>query len=224
MRARFSGGEKGITGIETAIIMIAFIVVAAVFAKSILSAGIFAADKGREAVYSGLEEIQGTLEVRGDLIGFKDTLNSGGQGSLGKVEFTITMYSDGGQADLTPAYTIDSSTGALSNTNPNANKILIAFTDQDVAVDDCAWTVAWSGRNNGDYMLDAGEKAIVTVWLHSFDGASWSPSGNETANFLGTHYVDTYHAFSLEVRSAKGAVLRMERTTPPYLDPVINLR
>jgi flagellin FlaB len=42
--------ERGITGLETAIILIAFVVVAAVFAYTVLSAGIFSSQKGQEAV------------------------------------------------------------------------------------------------------------------------------------------------------------------------------
>jgi len=40
--------EKGITGLETAIILIAFVTVAAVFGYAVLSAGIFSAEKGKE--------------------------------------------------------------------------------------------------------------------------------------------------------------------------------
>jgi flagellin FlaB len=45
--------RKGITGLETAIILIAFVVVASVFAYTVLSAGIFSSEKGKEAIYSG---------------------------------------------------------------------------------------------------------------------------------------------------------------------------
>ena len=47
----FHRGQKGITGLETAIILIAFVTVAAVLAYSVLSAGIFSSERGKEAVY-----------------------------------------------------------------------------------------------------------------------------------------------------------------------------
>jgi flagellin-like protein len=59
--------QKGITGLETAIILIAFVVVAAVFAYTVLSAGLFSTQKSQEAVYSGLEETQSTLAVKGSV-------------------------------------------------------------------------------------------------------------------------------------------------------------
>ena len=59
----FHRGERGITGLETAIILIAFVTVAAVLAYSVLSAGIFSAERGKEAVYRGLETAQATMKV-----------------------------------------------------------------------------------------------------------------------------------------------------------------
>ena len=40
-----STSERGITGLETAIILIAFVVVASVFAFTVLSMGIFASER-----------------------------------------------------------------------------------------------------------------------------------------------------------------------------------
>src|SRR5512136_2419343 len=60
--------EKGITGLETAIILIAFVVVGSVFAYTVLSAGIFSSQKGQEAVYTGLQHARSTLELKGDVV------------------------------------------------------------------------------------------------------------------------------------------------------------
>jgi flagellin FlaB len=62
--------QRGMTGLETAIILIAFVTVASVLAYSVLSAGIFSAEKGKETVYSGLESAQSSLEVEGAVIGY----------------------------------------------------------------------------------------------------------------------------------------------------------
>jgi archaeal flagellin FlaB len=222
--ARLLREQKGITGIETAIILIAFVVVASVFAYSTLSAGLFSAEKSREAVYSGLEEIQGTLELRGGILGHRDTLNTAGSGSLGKLDITLILFSSGSQVDLTSAYTVDPGSGALLHSNPGANRIQIVYSDHDITISDCAWTARWIGRNNSDNMLDPNEKVVMTVWLHTFNGAVWGPAGSENSPFLGSFYVDTYHNFTLEVMSAKGATLTLQRTTPAYLDPVVDLK
>jgi flagellin-like protein len=83
--------QKGITGLETAIILIAFVVVAAVFAYTVLSAGLFSTQKSQEAVYAGLEETQNTIDLKGavvangasmlnncDYLGWDGTLTTGG--------------------------------------------------------------------------------------------------------------------------------------------------
>ena len=57
--------ERGITGLETAIVLIAFVVVSSVFAFAALSTGLFSSDKAKEAIQAGLNEAQGTLEIRG---------------------------------------------------------------------------------------------------------------------------------------------------------------
>ena len=52
--AQFIRDQRGVTGLETAIILIAFVVVASVFAFTVLSTGIFSVAKGKETSHSGL--------------------------------------------------------------------------------------------------------------------------------------------------------------------------
>ena len=59
--------QRGITGLETAIILIAFVVVASVFAFTVLSAGIFSSEKSKEAIHSGLEQARGSMEMVGSV-------------------------------------------------------------------------------------------------------------------------------------------------------------
>src|SRR5512135_556840 len=60
--------ERGITGLETAIILIAFVVVATVFAFIVLTTGIFGAERGKETVYAGLQKTRGAMELRGGVV------------------------------------------------------------------------------------------------------------------------------------------------------------
>ena len=59
--------QRGITGLETAIILIAFVVVASVFAYTVLSAGIFSSEKGKEAIHAGLQQARGSMELVGSV-------------------------------------------------------------------------------------------------------------------------------------------------------------
>ncbi len=48
--------QRGITGLETAIVLIAFVVVSSVFAFAALSTGLFTSDKAKETIKAGLAE------------------------------------------------------------------------------------------------------------------------------------------------------------------------
>ena len=61
-------GQRGVTGLETAIILIAFVVVASVFAFTVLSTGIFSAERGKETLFAGLKEAQGSLGMQGAVV------------------------------------------------------------------------------------------------------------------------------------------------------------
>ena len=60
--------SRGITGLETAIVLIAFVVVSSVFAFAALSTGLFSADKAKETINAGLSEARSTVEIRGSII------------------------------------------------------------------------------------------------------------------------------------------------------------
>ena len=47
---RLAGGQRGITGLETAIVLIAFVVVSSVFAFAALSTGLFSSDKAKARI------------------------------------------------------------------------------------------------------------------------------------------------------------------------------
>lgn len=214
---KLSREQKGITGLETAIILIAFVVVAAVFAYTALSAGLFSTQKSQEAVYAGLERTQSTLEQSGSVIAYKGDTNI--SDSVGKVEITMKNALKGGESvDLTPPYTLAG--GALVGSGLES-PTTITYSDSNLTVADCSWTLSFIGKNNDDYYLDTNEKAVITVWLHDYNGSTWS---NGTIDpFLGANYVQTDSTFTLEIKAAKGAVLTIERTTPGYLDTVMDL-
>jgi flagellin FlaB len=117
---KFHKGEKGITGLETAIILIAFVTVAAVLAYSVLSAGVFSAEKGQEAVFSGLSEAQASMQILGNIYATGDGTNvSAIQFQLGTVlesetvdlDYVIVNYAD--DTTYAPNISVASLTGTL---------------------------------------------------------------------------------------------------------------
>jgi flagellin FlaB len=214
--------QKGITGLETAIILIAFVVVAAVFAYTVLSAGIFSSQKGKEAIYSGLEETRATIEPRGSMLGYTGSV--GGTDTAVKLSFTVSNALAGQAVDLTPPYTVNGTTGAIESSGLD-NVCLLSFIDANELISDAAWTVEFVGKDSGDYLLESEEKAVVTVWLVNYNGTVYSlgsgasdPWIDAAGNLLGI-----YDKFTIEMRPEQGAVLSMGRTLPGRLDPVMDL-
>src|SRR3954453_8353818 len=89
--------ERGITGLETAIILIAFVVVATVFAFIVLTTGIFSAERGKETVFAGLAKARGTMEVRGGIVVLATPPN------VDTIEFAVATTAGGDAIPLDPA-------------------------------------------------------------------------------------------------------------------------
>jgi len=193
--------QKGITGLETAIILIAFVVVAAVFAYTVLSAGLFSTQKSQEAVYNGLQETQSTMVVKGAVL----SESAGTPGcSATDILVTLALSTGGSGIDFTAG-----NAGGIVNgvfTNNKSNKIVVNYNDSAVHVADVAWTATFIGNNNGDEILDPGEKITLDVSL----------ANNTIA-------VDANHQFTIEIKSPKGAMLTIQRTMPARLYALDNL-
>ncbi len=89
-------GQKGMTGLETAIILIAFVTVASVLAYSVLSAGIFSAERGKATVYQGLQSAQATMQIVGSVLGLAPNQT----GSLQQVQFNVALRLSDERVDM----------------------------------------------------------------------------------------------------------------------------
>ena len=69
---KFNKNQSGQAALEAAIILIAFVVVASVFAFAVLSAGTASTEKGEQAIYSGLEGVKSSMEIKGAVIAEAD--------------------------------------------------------------------------------------------------------------------------------------------------------
>ena len=90
--------QRGVTGLETAIILIAFVVVASVFAFTVLSTGIFSSERGKETVLAGVREARGTMEPKGRVVANGLTAETL---SLGEAAWTVTNASTTATVDTT---------------------------------------------------------------------------------------------------------------------------
>jgi len=69
-KGEVSRKRKGFTGLEAAIVLTAFVVVAAVFSYVVLNAGFFTTQKSKEVVHTGVEQATSSVELAGDVIGY----------------------------------------------------------------------------------------------------------------------------------------------------------
>lgn len=59
--------QNGITGLETAIVLITFVMFSMIFSFAVLSTGLFASEETKDAAKSGLSEVQASLEAGGSI-------------------------------------------------------------------------------------------------------------------------------------------------------------
>ena len=210
---KMNRGQRGITGLETAIILIAFVVVAAVFAYTALSSGLFATQKSQEAVYSGLREAQSTLELRGGVIATAQT--AGASGTIKQLTFTISNALGGEPIDFTAPTANTSNTGVAASAS--TNKVVINYVDENQTKEDLYWTVTKLGNADDDDLLEDKEKFEITIG-NSDNGTG----GGNLIDALDTD-LTVNEQFSVIVLTPVGAVMEIERTTPAYIDTIINL-
>jgi flagellin FlaB len=187
--------EEGITGIETAIILIAFVIVASVLAYVAISAGLFSTQKAKEAIYSGLNEAKSAVEIKGNVYGRMEG------GVLKEVYFTVATTTGGDLIDFT-----DTSSGNTSN------KVVISYSDSYQMFPTVDWTMTKLNTTDTDNLLDTNELFLISVDLSCV-----------SANATAAEMPGPYHTFDLEVKPPVGAVLTIERTIPARADDIVNM-
>jgi archaeal flagellin FlaB len=205
--------EKGITGLETAIILIAFVIVASVLAYVVISAGLFSSQKAKEAVNAGIEQTGATVEIKGNVIvQMENKLAT-------RAFFTVGVVPGGHAVDLTDYFGVTWNLSAPPPASPTQaaagiNKLTISYSDAYHVYPSIPFTVTMINNNNGDSMLDPGELAQMTVDL----------SYVNTHTTIPTEMLGPYHSFSLEITPPDGSVLTIERTLPSRVSSLVNLR
>jgi flagellin FlaB len=82
---RFYSPDTGVTGLEAAIIMIAFIVVAAVFGYIIIGTGFLTAQKSGEVIHTGVRQAESSLIAGGTVVAQADALGT----NLGTIDIYL---------------------------------------------------------------------------------------------------------------------------------------
>jgi len=163
---RLAKDERGITGLETAIILIAFVIVASVFAFVVLSTGLFSAERGKETVFAGLQKAQANLELHGSVV----VTSSGG--TPDNITFELALAAGGAPINLDPDAT--------------TNTVVMNYIDQDAREADIPYTVNWI-LGDGDSLLEPGELAEISIALPTPSGNNLSANEHFTIEVIATN-------------------------------------
>ena len=93
---RLLKNDKGFTGLEAAIVLVAFVVVAAVFSYVMLGAGFYTTQKSQEVVHTGVAQASSSLSPSGDVI----VRGNATANTVDNITFYITNTAGGSSVDL----------------------------------------------------------------------------------------------------------------------------
>jgi flagellin FlaB len=141
--------DEGFTGLEAAIVLIAFVVVAAVFSYVVLGAGFFTTQKAQETVYKGVEQSTTNIQMIGQVYGLANNTAAG----IDQIRFTIGLAPGAPSINLekmnlivsTPTYGPQTLTWG-NTTTPTSNSKFVVLKNGDTTLG------AQSTMSTGDQM------------------------------------------------------------------------
>ena len=215
--------HRGVIGVESAIVMIAFVIVAAALAFVVLNMGFSTTQRAKTAIIASLEESSSSLEIAGKITGAGDVdqsllnvtavplkIASGGSSVNMNVELTAVKYlsnsveydniyngtlTTGNYINLTEAMEAALASPSYLESNPV----------NDTANPQTTAILYWSVNRNNNFILDQGEHAIMAI-IH---GSAERPGP-----------LDTIRS---EILVPTGAPLTIERLVPNITHTVVDL-
>ncbi len=202
MRSLFQH-DDAFTGLEAAIVLIAFIVVAAVFSYVVLGAGFFTTQKSQEVVHTGVQQASSSMEIIGNVYGMAATSATG----LQYVKFTVGNTAGGTGLDVSKMVV------TYTDETTRAPDVVYSTETGDDLIDDLkvasavdpnyvgAWGIIETINANGDTLLEPGEQFVIGVSV---------PTASTTVNT----------PFTVNLQPSVGAVFALKKTVPPAINPV----
>lgn len=179
--------EEAFTGLEAAIVLIAFVVVAAVFSYVVLGAGFFTTEKSQEVVHAGVSSAASNIVVKGNVYGLADSTGAG----IEYLQFDVGLAAGGMPIDM-------AKTSMVFSTEAVAPYTLTFAPGQGTAPASGNWTILErSVGSTSDDVLQTGETFTIQV----------KPKALITPR----------EKFSVEIKPEAGASLAISRTVPPSI-------
>ncbi|WP_292385282.1 archaellin/type IV pilin N-terminal domain-containing protein [Methanoculleus sp. UBA430] len=197
--------EDAFTGLEAAIVLIAFVVVAAVFSYVMLGAGFFATQEAQQVVHTGSQQASSSLEIIGNIYGRATSSGS----ELGSIEFTVGNTAGGTPIDISQMLvTFTSGTVSEVITYDKDSSVVSGGSGTPSTPSAGTWAVNNTYNDIGDtknHLLEPGEQFVLKIV------------------FPDTVELKPNTPFSVNLQPAVGAVYPIKKTVPAYLNTVNTL-
>lgn len=189
--------DNAFTGLEAAIVLIAFVVVAAVFSYVMLGAGFFATQKSQEVSYAAIKQSTSNVVPDGMIYGNIDT--SGTNHFLNLIQVGLTVPIGGQPQNLEDLVVVYSS-------EKHPASYLVNLVDNYSTFNPTTGTLAVGkfyikDYHSGDELIGPGDSRTIVLML----------GGSATSVLEGPSYGDW---FQLEVKPQVGAPTTMKKTVP----------
>ena len=207
---KFVKNENGFTGLEAAIVLVAFVVVAAVFSYVMLGAGFYTTQKSQEVVqlgagfyttqksqevvHTGVQQASSSVELSGDLIAKGDITNN----KIDNVTLFLQLTSGGSSVDMNKTLIVFSAPG----TAPTDLTISDAADGTHFSV-----TERYNDDGNDNYIINRFEKFEVMVNVGQVATTAIGPNDE----------------FQLEIKPPQGASYTIHRTAPASINAIMTL-
>jgi flagellin FlaB len=198
--------RKAMTGLETAMILVAFVITAAAFAFVVLNMGFLTAEKAQSVIGAGMREASSSMLTDSGVIGqFSNVTGDQSDICLVKLTFYLKLSQGNEPVDLGDQNMV------VTYTNLRCHGELYASNGTVMTV---------TGVNSdGDALLEDGEKYKVVIDFTelAIDGVDPAVSAGSRPDL----YAHPYEEFRVELRPSQGAVLTIEKLVPAVYSTVM---
>ncbi len=203
--------RRGITGIETAIILTAFVITASAFSFVILNVGFLTSDKAQTTVITGMKETSAAIIADTGVTGYFSNTTRGDQDEVCLEEILFYIKLAQGHEP------IDCSDDSLVITYTNQRGHTVVYSD---SVLNGTVTTLETVTGDSDSLLELGEKMQVLIDFRNIDLNTVKPALTNRTDIYGK----PYETLRIELRPIVGAILTIEKEIPAVNAPVMTLR
>ena len=162
--SKFTKNDAGFTGLEAAIVLIAFVVVAAVFSYVMLGAGFFTSQKSKEVVHTGVDQATSSIQLAGDIVGKSDA-----NALVDDIILTISLTAGNNPVDVGSITISGRSTAKYMSDLTVGNSFIVgtgAMLDANEMVELSVDTTALAIAENDELWLEVKPLTGATLNLH----------------------------------------------------------